>query len=54
VTAGRLSGSIRSLRAAGGALEKNRPPAAAPPDTFDFGTAYRALTARIDSGPELP
>jgi len=54
VTAGRLSGSVRGLRAAAGALEKNRPPATAPPAAFDFSTAYRALTAGIDSGPELP
>ena len=52
--AGRLSGSVRSLRAAAGALEKNAPPEGKPPEAFDFSRAYRALTAGIDSGPELP
>jgi hypothetical protein len=55
VTQGRLSGSVRGLRAAAAALAKGVPPAEAPPERFDFGTAYRALTERIAlSGPALP
>ena len=55
VTATRLSGSVRSLRAAARQLERNQPPAEAPPAKFDFGTAYRALTEQIAvSGPLLP
>jgi hypothetical protein len=54
IAGGRLARSVRGLRAAARALERNRPPGAPPPERFDFGTAYRDLTARLDSGPELP
>jgi len=51
----RLGGSVRSLRAAARSLERGRPPRQAPPEAFDFGTAYRALTDSIGlSGPILP
>jgi hypothetical protein len=54
IAGGRLAGSVRSLRAAARALERNAPPAGAPPESFDFMRAYRALTAQVESGPELP
>ncbi|HKJ23855.1 MAG TPA: glycoside hydrolase family 20 zincin-like fold domain-containing protein [Myxococcota bacterium] len=54
IAGGRLARSVRGLRAAARALERGQAPATAPPERFDFGTAYRALTASLDSGPELP
>ena len=54
ITGGRLARSTRSLRAAARALERKAPPGEPPPGRFDFGTAYRALTSSIGSGPELP
>jgi len=54
ISGGRLARSVRSLREAARALERGRPPEAPPPERFDFGVAYRALTASLDSGPELP
>jgi hypothetical protein len=55
VTAARLRGSVRSLRAAARHLERGQPPAEPPPERFDFMTGYRALTEQLAfSGPILP